>query len=96
MIKPEEGWTAFSDANEQLEWLKSHQLTPPSYEAPKPLFYEGMYCNEVSECTVVGYADNWTAVIKVNDQLHCIHPDYLVEMQVGKSQMAKEKMQENK
>lgn len=85
MIQPPKEWIPFENAEEQLDWLKSHKLTPPTFEQPKKLYYEGVYCKELCECTVVGYVDDWTAVICIDDYFHCIHPDHLVEMQAGKS-----------
>lgn len=65
MIKPLENWTPFSSPEEKLDYLKAHKLTPPSYEEPKQLYYEGAYCNEMRPCDVIGYVDNATAVIRI-------------------------------
>ena len=90
MIQPPNEWYRFSSDDEQLNWLKSHKLTPQTHNKPKQLYYEGIYCNKAQECQVVGYVDKWTAVISIGEQLHCIHSDYLVEMQAGKSLKNKE------
>lgn len=96
MIKPSDGWTPFLSAEEQLNWLKFHRLTPKTYTEPKRLFYDGNYCDRAYECTVVGHIDNRAAIIHVNGQLHSIHPDYLLEMQAGKSKELKAKQIQEK
>jgi DNA polymerase-3 subunit epsilon len=78
-------WQAFSSPEEQLTYLKEHKLTPKTFTAPKELYYAGIYQSQPVICTVEGYVDNYTAVIKVGDEYHCIHPDYLLEMQSGRS-----------
>lgn len=89
MIKPPDNWTPFSSPEEKLAYLKAHKLTPPSYDEPKQLYYEGIYSDGVQKCDAVGFVDPATVVIRIGSELHCIHPDHLLEMQAGKSIMTK-------
>lgn len=89
MIKPPDNWMPFSSPEEKLAYLKAHKLTPPSYDEPKQLYYEGIYSDGVQKCDAVGFVDSTTVVIRIGSELHCIHPDHLLEMQAGKSTMTK-------
>lgn len=89
MITPV-SWTSFPNGDEMLSYLKAHKLCGASAEVPKLLFYEGIYTHKPVLCEVVGYVDAWTTVISINGQLHCIHPEHLLEMQKGKSALIRE------
>lgn len=78
-------WVPFASDEERLTYLKEHKLTPKTYAAPKELFYAGIDAAEPVPCTAEGIVDSCTLVIKVGDSYHCIHPDYLLEMQAKKS-----------
>lgn len=81
-------WEPFSSDEERLSYLKEHKLTPKSYKEPKPLFYSGIDAEGSELCTAEGTVDACTLVIQVGEAYHCIHPDYLLEMQ-GKKTGAK-------
>ncbi|MDQ6420535.1 hypothetical protein RB620_13985 [Paenibacillus sp. LHD-117] len=75
-------YTAFDNETEQLDKCKEWGLLSDKAVKMKALFYKrnGMSLS----CSVVGFADKATAVIRFdNDQLHCIHPSYLKEMQAS-------------
>ena len=78
-------WQPFASDEARLEYLKDHKLTPKSAKAPKPLFYSGIDAEGTELCTAEGVVDDCTLVIKVGEEYHCIHPDYLAEMQKGTS-----------
>lgn len=83
-ITPPE-WSPFSSEEKRLDYLKEHKLTPKTYKEPKPLFYSGIFAEGTEVCTAEGLVDENTLVIKVGESYHCIHPDYLLEMQSKKS-----------
>ncbi|MGF7047869.1 hypothetical protein J2T13_002375 [Paenibacillus sp. DS2015] len=73
---------AFEDEAAQIEQCKEWSLLSEKASKNKPFFYKGNGLNLA--CTIIGYVDNITAVIQFdNNQLHCIHPSYLKEMQTG-------------
>lgn len=78
-------WEPFASDEERLTYLKEHKLTPKTYAAPKELVYAGIDTSEPVPCTAEGLVDSCTLVIKVGDSYHCIHPDYLLEMQAKKT-----------
>lgn len=78
-------WSPFSSEEKRLDYLKEHKLTPKTYKEPKPLFYNGIYAEGTEVCTAEGLVDENTLVIRVGEEYHCIHPDYLLEMQGKKS-----------
>ena len=81
MIQPEEGWVRFQDDSEKLEYMKNHGLIAKTAESPKQLVYTGAYGG--SFCTLLGYVNDFAAVVSIHGQLHCIMPEYLKEMQQG-------------
>lgn len=85
MIRPADGWVRISDPNKLLEFLKQLKLTPKTSVEPKPLIYTGLFTKTPVPCKVVGYLDKTFIVIKVNGELHSIHPEHLKDMQVGAS-----------
>lgn len=88
-------WSPFSSDEKRLEYLKEHKLTPRTHKEPKPLFYSGIYAEGTEVCTAEGLVDENTLVIRVGDEYHCIHTDYLLEMQ-GKKSSASSKKAEKK
>ena len=87
MIEPLDGWHPFASEEETLSYLREHQLVGKTATEPKPLYYRGSDLSDLYLCQVVGYADIM-AVISVNGSLHCIHPDYLKDMQPSKTELA--------
>ncbi len=81
-------WTPFATPEERLDYLKEHKLTPKTYTAPKELVYAGIDAAEPVPCTAEGTAGGYTLVIRVGEELHCIHPDYLAEMQTKRRREA--------
>jgi hypothetical protein len=72
----------FEDETEQIDRCKEWGLLSGKAVKLKTFYYKGNGVN--MPCTVVGYVDAITAVIRFdNDQLHCIHPSYLKEMQTA-------------
>lgn len=80
MVAPKEGWHKFKDEAEKLDYMKGIKLIPKT-KGLRPIYYTGIYVDLIAECDVVGYVDNYTTVISVGGELHCIHPDFLLEMQ---------------
>ncbi len=75
-------YQAFENEEDQLNKCKDWGLLSEKASRTKAFTYKG---NGVSmSCTIVGYIDDMTAVIALdNQQLHCIHPSYLKEMQAA-------------
>ena len=80
MIAPKEGWHKFKDEAEKLDYMKDIKLIPKT-KGLRPIYYTGIYVDLIAECDVVGFVDNYTTVISIGGELHCIHPDFLLEMQ---------------
>jgi DNA polymerase-3 subunit epsilon len=76
-------WQPFASDEERLNYLKEHGLSPKGAKEPKALFYSGIYAEGTEPCTAEGTAGDVTLVIRVGEMYHCIHPDYLAEMQKG-------------
>ncbi|WP_068775889.1 hypothetical protein [Paenibacillus sp. FJAT-26967] len=75
-------YNAFDSEEEQIDRCKEWGLLSEKAAKMKPFFYKGNGLNVA--CSIVGYADRMTAVIELpNQQLHCIHPSYLKEMQAS-------------
>ena len=87
MILPSQHWIPFANDAEQLVYQREHQLASKTAAAPKQLYYRGYLAPEMTPCEIVGY-DGIMAVIRLGDALHCVHPDYLREMQPTKNELA--------
>ncbi|GGF86118.1 hypothetical protein [Paenibacillus aceti] len=75
-------YIAFEDEAEQIEQCKEWGLLSGKAAKTKTYFYKGNGLN--MSCKIVGMVDKITAVIELeNQQLHCIHPSYLKEMQAA-------------
>ncbi|WP_424767452.1 hypothetical protein [Paenibacillus sp. sgz302251] len=75
-------YSAFEDEAEQIDKCKEWGLLSEKASKTKSFFYKGNGMN--LSCTIVGYVDDMAAVIQLdNNQLHCIHPSYLKEMQAS-------------
>lgn len=75
-------YTAFENDTDQLEKGKEWGLVSEKAAKMKALAYKRD--GKSLPCTIVGYADTVTAVIRFdNGQLHSIHPSYLKEMQAA-------------
>lgn len=87
-------WFPFPSEEKRLDYLKEHKLTPKTYQEAKPLFYSGIYAEGTEVCTAEGLVNENTLVIRVGEEYHCIHPDYLLEMQGSrKNSSASKKVQ---
>lgn len=90
MINPS-NWTPFPDEATKIAYLKDLKLYPKSAKTSTALCYCGYYSNfEPQICDVLGYADSCTLVIQVGESLHCIHPECLAEMKLGRSDWLRE------
>lgn len=76
-------WQPFSSEEERLDYLKEHKLAPKGAKSPKTLFYSGLFAEGTELCTAEGTAGAVGLVVQVGEEFHCIHPDYLLEMQKG-------------
>lgn len=75
-------YTAFENDSDQLEKGKEWGLVSEKAVKMKALTYKRD--GKSLPCTIVGYADKVTAVIRFdNGRLHSIHPSYLKEMQAA-------------
>ncbi|WP_152392352.1 hypothetical protein [Paenibacillus guangzhouensis] len=81
IIKPTT-YTAFENEAEQIDKCKEWGLLSDKAVKSKTFYYKGSGMNQA--CDIVGYVDHLTAVIQLSpEQLHCIHPSYLKEMQAS-------------
>lgn len=85
-IAPKEGWHQFTSESEAIEYLQQPGvgLLPKTADALRPLVYRGLYADDVQAVQVLGYVDEYTLVISLNGQPHCISAAYLLEMQTGR------------
>ena len=81
MVQPKGDWIRFKDDSEKLNYMKKCGLLSKTATAPKQLVYSGVFGEGF--CTLLGYVDDFAAVVSINDQLHCIMPEHLKEMQQG-------------
>lgn len=81
MITPKREWSSFKSESHKLEKLKQWELISPKAKEIKKLYYKGAYTQYPVECDVIGYVDDNEIIISINEQLHSIHPDYLLDMQ---------------
>ena len=77
MIPPKGEWTEFIDDEDRI----NHYLMWGFSKFTSMVFYSGRYTDKIVPCKVVGHQDDKWAVIKVGDSLHCIHGEYLHELQ---------------
>ena len=90
MIAPA-NWKPFPDEDAKLAHLKELKLYAKTAKESAPLCYCGYYSNfQPQLCDVLGYVDACTLVIQVGESLHCIHPECLAEMKVGRSDWLRE------
>ncbi|WP_442600790.1 hypothetical protein [Paenibacillus sp. KN14-4R] len=72
----------FESEAEQLDKCKEWGLVSSKAAKTKTFYYKGKGLQV--PCHIIGFVDNTTAVIELdNNQLHCIHPSYLKEMQAA-------------
>ncbi|MCI6831019.1 MAG: 3'-5' exoribonuclease [Clostridiales bacterium] len=79
-VPPPEGWTRL-EGQQLLAYLKEYKLIPNSATEPKKFLHIDAISKISEPCTVVGYADQWAAVIDIGGELSCIDPEFLKEMQ---------------
>lgn len=81
VIEPQ-NYQLFDNDEEQVEKCQEWGLLSGKASKTKTFYYKGHGLNIV--CSIVGFVDKMTAVIQLgDDQLHCIHPSYLKEMQAA-------------
>jgi len=85
MIAPSGTWVRFEDDKSKLDFMKKHNLISESSVFPKTLVYAGGFTKGPILCSLLGFTDEKCCVIDLGGSLHCIHTDYLAEMQAGKS-----------
>lgn len=81
MINPKREWIEFKSEEEKLEKLKEFKIISAKSKEVKELYYKGAYTNDATLCDVVGFVDENEIILKVNDELHSIHPEYFLDMQ---------------
>lgn len=87
MIAPDRDYNTFISPQEKLRKYKRWGLSSPKAKGIRRLSYHGLFCGDApSECDVLGYISDHVIIIGVNDELHCINPDYLIEMQTGRAE----------
>lgn len=75
-------YVPFENEAEQIEQCKEWGLLSEKASKMKTFYYKGGGAN--LPCSIVGYVDSMVAVIQFDhNQLHCIHPSYLKEMQAA-------------
>lgn len=77
MIPPKGEWTKFIDEKDRI----SHYIMWGFSKLTTLIFYGGRYSDKIVPCEVVGHQNDKWAVIKVGDSSHCIHGEYLHELQ---------------
>lgn len=82
MIAPIEPWISFDDDSTKNDYMIKSGLATARKPAAE-IIYTGYYVDEPTPCMLVGHMGEHTAVIKIGDELHCIHIDELAEMQTG-------------
>ncbi|WP_338554079.1 hypothetical protein [Paenibacillus sp. KS-LC4] len=81
VIEPQ-NYQPFENDEQQVEKCQEWGLLSGKASKTKTFYYKGHGLNIV--CSIIGFVDKMTAVIQLgNDQLHCIHPSYLKEMQAA-------------
>ena len=81
MISPKREWKRFESQEEKIKTLKELKIISPKANEIKELYYKGAYTKDAVKCDVVGIVDNNEIILNINDELHSIHPDYLLDMQ---------------
>ena len=81
MISPKRKWKKFESQEEKIKTLKELKIISPKANEIKELYYKGAYTKDSVKCDVVGIVDNNEIILNINDELHSIHPDYLLDMQ---------------
>ena len=81
MISPKREWKRFESQEEKIKILKELKIISPKANEIKELYYKGAYTKDSVKCDVVGIVDNNEIILNINDELHSIHPDYLLDMQ---------------
>lgn len=82
MIPPRGEWQIFENDKAKSEFMIKCGLSS-ARKAAGELIYTGHFVDEATPCTLVGQIGEHTAVIKIDEELHCIHTDELAAMQAG-------------
>ncbi|MCC8099208.1 MAG: hypothetical protein LIO78_03965 [Clostridiales bacterium] len=85
-IAPADGWHRFMSEAETVEYLQKAEigLLPKTADTLRPIIYRGLYSDGLQVVQVLGYIDEYTLVIALDGQPHCISAAYLLEMQTGR------------
>ena len=86
MVPLSGNWTRFSNQEEQLQYFRNWGLISPKSNKLRPVMVTDGYFGAPEPCTVVGYQENYTAVIELHDGLHAIFGEYLAELQPSSPQ----------
>lgn len=89
-IAPKGEWHNFESTEEIMIFLKNHNMLAPTAVELKNIYYNGVFTDRYTLCEVCGYIDDTIAVIKLNDNLHCIDIDCLRDMQPTKAEKEKQ------
>lgn len=74
-------WTRFSDESEKIRYFREWGLIPPKSTILRPVMVVDGYLGVPEPCQVVGYKEDYTAVIELSDGYHAIFGEYLAELQ---------------
>lgn len=74
-------WTRFADKQEQNKYYRKWGLIPPKSLDLCPVMVTDGYFGIPEPCKVVGYQEDYTAVIELPDGYHAIFGEYLAELQ---------------
>lgn len=77
MIAPPTNWLPFENRTEKEQYLRAWGVPLTA----GMLFYAGCYCDAVVPCVLLGHHEKSWAVVKIGEELHCIHGERLAEMQ---------------
>ena len=81
MVPIQGEWTRFANYREKLKYMRLWDLIPPRATTDRPLMVVDGYFGYPQPCELVGYKDEYWAVIEMDDGYHAIFGDYLAEMQ---------------
>ncbi|MDO5039423.1 3'-5' exonuclease [Clostridium sp.] len=81
MINPKREWIEFKSEEEKVEKLKELKIISSKAKEVKELYYKGAYSDGSILCDVVGYVDENEIILKINEKLHSVHPEYFLDMQ---------------
>lgn len=81
MVPIEGEWHRFANYREKIKYMRLWDLIPPRATTDRPIMVVDGYFGKPQPCELVGYKDDYWAVIEMDDGYHAIFGDYLAEMQ---------------